>query len=284
MLSFSPIVFVNGVEDAPISPLDRGFAYGDGVFETMAMRGGHLPLLKWHYRRLRHSCDRLGIKFDQLELEQQLAQVLFAASQQDITDAVVKLIVTRGVGGRGYAIPDVGETTFCIIIVPPPENFLKTNKTALNLFLCEHRLGRNKHLAGLKHLNKLEYVLARAEWQDENFSEGLLRDSQDWVVEGTSSNVFIVVDKVLLTPLVNHCGVAGVMRNCIIEHLAPSIARDVKELELTLDDIKQADEIFMCNSVMGIRPVESLEDCRWGSGLVTQELQQGLASLLAAKL
>jgi len=284
MLSFSPIVFVNGVENAPISPLDRGFAYGDGVFETMAMRGGHLPLLKWHFRRLCRSCDRLRIKFDQVELEQQLEQVLFTARKRDITDAVVKLIVTRGPGGRGYAIPDLGETTLCIVVVPPPVNFQRPNNVELNLFLCEHRLGRNKHLAGLKHLNKLEYVLARAEWQSENFSEGLLRDSQDLVIEGTSSNVFIVVDKVLLTPLVNHCGVAGVMRDCIIEHLAPSVARGVKELELTLDDIKQADEMFMCNSVMGIRPVVSLEDCHWGSGDVTQELQQALTSLLAAKL
>jgi len=110
----------------------------------------------------------------------------------------------------------------------------------------------------------------------------LLRDTQNFVVEGTSSNVFIVVDEVLLTPLVNHCGVAGVMRECIIEHLAPSVARNVKQVELTLDDIKQADEIFMCNSVMGIRPVVSLEDCHWGEGGATQELQQALASLLAA--
>jgi len=282
MLSFSPIVFVNGVEDAPISPLDRGFAYGDGVFETIAMRAGHLPLLKWHFQRLCRSCDRLSITFDQGVLEQQLEQVLFAARKRDIANAVVKLIVTRGPGGRGYAIPSLSETTLCIILVPPPANFLRPNKVELNLFLCEHRLGRNKHLAGLKHLNKLEYVLARAEWQDEKFSEGLLRDTQNFVVEGTSSNVFIVVDEVLLTPLVNHCGVAGVMREYIIEHLAPSVARNVKQVELTLDDIKQADEIFMCNSVMGIRPVVSLEDCHWGEGGATQELQQALASLLAA--
>lgn len=282
MLSFRPLIFVNGVQDAPISPLDRGFAYGDGVFETIAMRQGHLALLKWHLQRLNRSCESLNIVLDRNELERQLTQVLLMASNQGILNAVVKLVVTRGPGGRGYVIPEKCETTLCILVVPPPANFLALDTAGINLFLCEQRLGRNARLAGLKHLNKLEYVLARAEWQDDRFSEGLLRDAKEFVVEGTSSNLFIVTNNVLLTPSVKHCGVAGIMRGCIIEHLAPAIDCEVRELELSLDDIERADEVFVCNSVKGIRPAVSLGECQWGVGTLTLNLQQALATFLVA--
>ena len=148
---------------------------------------------------------------------------------------------------------------------------------------CEQRLGRNTRLAGLKHLNKLEYVLARAEWQDELFSEGLLRDAEEFVVEGTSSNLFVVTNNVLLTPSVEHCGVAGVMRDCIIEFLAPAIGCDVKEVELTLNDVERADEVFVCNSVIGIRPAVTLRACQWAVGPLTLKLQLAFTDFLVAK-
>jgi 4-amino-4-deoxychorismate lyase len=147
--------------------------------------------------------------------------------------------------------------------------------------LCDLTLARQPILAGIKHLNRLEYVLARAEWSEPEIAEGLLFDSQGELIEAVTSNVFIVKGGRVFTPYLDQCGVAGVMR---AEVLACAARLDVaaEETRLFLDDVLCADEVFLTNSLHGIRPVRALHGQReWAVGpLLTQRLQHEFWSAL----
>lgn len=271
-----PLISVNGVIGQQISPLDRGFAYGDGVFETCRIDNGQIPLWPLHRQRLLASCDRLFIPLQETLLEQYLQLLLAQVPAQDLVAATLKIIVTRGEGVRGYRLPDNVQPTLCIGIFSAanyPEHYVNRGVTVR---LCRQRLGCNPALAGLKHLNRLEHILARAEWQDEAISEGLLLDGNGHLIEATVSNLFIVKNAGLLTPDLSEAGVAGVMRRFILESLAPQLGLRAEIKKLTLDDLLSADEVFLSNSVFGIWPVaELLGDSprSFFRGEVTRKLQ-----------
>lgn len=283
-----PLISVNGVLDAAISPLDRGFAYGDGVFETCRYSQGSIPLWNFHRERLLHSTERLKIPLDESVLSRHLDAMQTYLRDANITHAVVKITLTRGVGGRGYRLPDQIEPTYCIGVFPcaPLESEQYQNGVAVRI--CDFRLSQTPDLAGMKHLNRLEHILARAEWQDE-FAEGLLLDSQGRVVEATVSNLFVIKNNRLYTPDLLAAGVAGVMRRVIIEELAPRLEIDCQIVEMSLDFVREADELFLCNSVFGIWPINQLTDDR-ESGVeahnwftkhhITSALQQQFAQFL----
>lgn len=196
---------------------------------------------------------------------------------------MVKIIVTRGEGGRGYRLPDVINPTICIGIFPAavyPENY---SDGGVTVTVCNQRLGSNASLAGLKHLNRLEHILARAEWRDENIAEGLLLDTNGHLIEATVSNIFIVKDGALITPDLTHSGVAGVMRRFILESVAPELGLVSVITQLTLDDLYSADEVFLCNSVFGVWPVIHVAGepgYEFPLGKITSELQQFLMKTL----
>lgn len=285
---FDPIVSVNGVLGAGISPLDRGFNYGDGLFETIRLTVSNseprLPLWHLHRQRLLCDCARLGIVLSEAKLQGFVEQILVEARAQNIAAAIVKIVVTRGVGGRGYLPPADAEPTICVGLYPAPAHPAEHGLVGIGLHLCSQVLSASGQLAGIKHLNKLEYVLARAEWRDSSAAEGLLLDASGCVVEGTFSNVFWLKDGVLFTPQLDQCGVAGVMRRLIMTQLAPKLGLQVQEKAVPLDDLKATDEVFMCNSVCGIWPVLSLAGCRWKKGVMTEALQAGLDAHLEGLL
>jgi 4-amino-4-deoxychorismate lyase len=272
-----PLIAINGIVGAQLSPLDRGLAYGDGVFETCKMQSGALRLWKYHSDRLLDACGKLGIPLSPVVLEGQLAEVVAASGA---SDAVVKITVTRGQGGRGYRWPEPMQPTI-IIGVYPAAAYASTNVVeGVRVHLCKLRLGHNPVLAGLKHLNRLEQVLARGEWQDDNIAEGLLLDIQGNLVEAVFSNIFLVKNNQLLTPDLRLAGVSGVMRRYILEDLAPALAIKAQVMQLGLEDLYAADEIFLCNSLYGIWPVrEILAEQAWqkSPGSLTRRLQDGLA-------
>lgn len=283
-----PLISVNGVLDAAISPLDRGFAYGDGVFETCRYQRGSIPLWSYHRERLLQSAERLQIPVDELLLMQYLDSVLTQIAQSGIQYAVVKIILTRGVGGRGYRLPDSVKPTVCVGIFPGSPLQTDQYRKGVAVRVCNLRLAQSPALAGMKHLNRLEHILARAEWQDE-FTEGLLLDAQGRVIEATVSNLFAVKNNQLYTPDLSVAGVAGIMRRAIVEKLAPELGMVCHIVDMELDFLRAADEIFLCNSVYGIWPVNQLVDDRQATGLwqsnysehlVTYKLQQQLARLL----
>jgi len=283
-----PLISVNGVLDAAISPLDRGFAYGDGVFETCRYSQGSIPLWIYHRERLLHSATRLKIQLDENLLTQYLDFMLAYLHDAAIAQAVIKITVTRGVGGRGYRLPDNAVPTYCIGIFPSSELRTDNYRAGVSVRICDLRLACSEHLAGMKHLNRLEHILARAEWQDE-FAEGLLLDTYGKVIEATVSNVFVITNNQLFTPDLSSAGVAGVMRRIMLEKLAPAAELISHTVDMELDFLLAADEIFLCNSVYGIWPVNLLVDDRqsmiasqysFSGHKITHTLQQHLAQLL----
>ncbi|MES2673603.1 MAG: aminodeoxychorismate lyase [Pseudomonadota bacterium] len=279
-----PVIAVNGVIDQQVSPLDRGFTYGDGVFETCRMLNAKIPLWNLHVERLITSCKKLAIPVTRNLVQDFLTQLLSQIAPENLVSAVIKIIVTRGQGGRGYGIPNAMQPTICIGVFPAG-NYSECNYSqGVSVRICAQRLGCNSTLAGLKHLNRLENVLARAEWDDERFSEGLMFDISNNLIEATMSNIFIVNNGDLYTPDLNEAGVAGVMRRLIIDELAPQLKMFVNVKKISHADLISADEIFLCNSIFGIWPVIDVfdqQDNLFVIGKITTALQKLLANRLA---
>jgi 4-amino-4-deoxychorismate lyase len=279
-----PVIAVNGVIGAQVSPLDRGFAYGDGVFETCKILHGKIPLWKLHKERLLKSCEKLAIPVAIDLLEAQLANVMSSVVTTDIENAIVKITVTRGQGGRGYRIPDSVEPTIVIGIFPAADYPQSYFSEGVVVRLCRQRLSCNSSVAGLKHLNRIEQVLARAEWQDDSIAEGIMLDTNGNLIEAVFSNIFLVKNGKLFTPDLSEAGVAGVMRRFIIETLAPRASLKVHIKMLTLRDLTDADAVFLCNSIYGVWPVQKLfgeQEYGFNPDTITLNLQQLLNKALA---
>jgi 4-amino-4-deoxychorismate lyase len=258
--------------DLPLS--DRGLAYGDGLFETIAVRGSRARLLSRHLARLGEGAQRLSIDLDLPALEAELL-AFFA----ELGEGIAKLMVTRGDGLRGYAPPQPSSPRRILLGNPLPSYPASNAEQGVRLFPCITRLAEQPLLAGLKHLNRLEQVLARGEWQDAAFAEGLMRDVSGRVIEGVFSNLFLIKDGVLLTAELSRCGVAGVMRAEVLEQAAcQDIPCEVRDI--AFDELLAADEVFVCNSLYGIWPVRELAAGVWPAGPLTRKLQALIRSLL----
>ena len=245
-----PEVIINGQRDSQISSFDRGLAYGDGVFETIAVKQGKLIFWDDHLNRLIHGCDVLGI--GGLDYNLLKSEVLSTISAKE--DCVIKIIIARGVGGRGYK-PEKNTHTRIIQKHPWPEHSEKLDQQEIEITQCAFRISRQSALSQIKHLNRLEQVLARSEWEDE-FQDGLVCDTNENIIEGTSSNVFFECDNNLITPDLTHCGIEGVMRKKIIEYcLANKISLEIRDFKLS--EINSIRGILLCNSIMGIRQVRT---------------------------
>ncbi|MEQ1487306.1 MAG: aminodeoxychorismate lyase [Methylotenera sp.] len=254
---------INGDLTQIISPLDRGFAYGDGVFRTMVVRGG-LPV-DWplHYQKLVADCAAIGIVCPSAELLMSDFLQLFSIEDIDSNQLeVAKIIITRGEGERGYKPPAVTSPTRVVIKTAIPQFPPEYNTTGVHLHLCETRLAMQAKLAGVKHLNRLENVLARMEWRDEDIFDGLMLDQQSNVIECTMSNVFARFDNVFITPDLSQCGVAGVTRQRIMG-LASVVNLTVEIAPLSLSRLLHADEIIICNSLYGALQVTKIGDVIW---------------------
>ena len=264
---------LNGQRTDSITLHERGLHYGDGLFETVAVIDQNLLCWEQHLDRLLHGCERLRIQFNDFRLLQ--AEVESACL--DLTRAVLKIIITSGIGGRGYKRPKTGLKPNRIIGIYPWPNYPNSNVyKGIKAHLCSTRLGHIPHLAGIKHLNRLEQILARNEWYDPSIAEGLMLDFHDKVIAGTMSNVFIISSgKTLVTPELSFCGIRGVVRQCIFE-LAPILGYKKEVKNLTLTDVYAADEIFFCNSIAGIWPVKQLAEHKYPVGPVSLEVRAAL--------
>ncbi|MGE1153888.1 aminodeoxychorismate lyase [Pseudomonas kitaguniensis] len=266
--------WVDGQPADSVPLKDRGLAYGDGLFETIAVRGGQPVLLDRHLQRLDQGCKRLALLADHALIRSEV--LAYAAA---LGDGVLKLILTRGDSLRGYGI-NPGAPVRRILQGNPPAPYPETHATdGIRLFACATRLAEQPLLAGLKHLNRLEQVIARAEWQDAEHAEGLMRDMSGRVIEGVFSNLFVVRNGLLLTADLNRCGVAGVMR---AEILAQAQALGIPQavVDISLEQLQQADEVFVCNSVYGIWPVRGYAAMSWPVGPLTRKLQGIVRALL----
>ncbi|QWF71480.1 aminodeoxychorismate lyase [Methylomonas paludis] len=265
---------INGERRQTVDAADRGFQYGDGLFETLAVSQGRLQFLQQHLKRLALGCAKLLLPEPDLQLLAAEAQQLAAQAEQ----GVVKIIITRGSGGRGYRQPGVISTTRVLGLYPYPNYPADYQQHGVVVRLCQQRVSGTAALAGVKHLNRLEQILARAEWQDEAIQEGLMLDNSGAVVEGTMSNLFVLKQGTLCTPALTNCGVAGIIRE-IVMNLAAQQHIPVLETVLPPQALFQADEIFLTNSVIGIWPVRQLEQQSFPVGAVTRVLQNQFKAL-----
>lgn len=246
-------MLINGRLADSIAASDRGLAYGDGVFETIAWLNGEPALWQAHMRRLVEGCRRLGLPPPPVD------RLLDEAHQaaRDAETGVVKIVVTAGSAGRGYRRPTTVELRRLVSFSPFPEYPQYWWRNGARVRWCELRLAAQPALAGIKHLNRLEQVLARAEWTDPDIAEGLLCDADGHVIEGTMSNVFLQHRDELWTPRLDRCGVAGVMAERV-EQIAERLGWPVRHTDLTPNQLGQGDGVFLTNSVIGVLPVTEL--------------------------
>lgn len=251
------MILVNGTPAEVVSALDRGLAYGDGVFRTLRTRAGRPLWWQDHVAKLAADCAALQLDCpDAGVLHAEVCRVAEAG------EGVVKIILTRGAGARGYALPQGRAATRVVLSAPLPAYAQADAPDAVALRWCALRLARQPRLAGIKHLNRLENVLARAEWDDPAIFEGVLCDDGGAVISGTMSNLLWIKDGTLFTPDLAECGVAGVARARLLRAAA---RRDIPIHigRLPPDAILAADEIMVCNSVIGVRRAARLGNAEW---------------------
>ena len=240
--------------DSPLL-LDRGLAYGDGLFETIAVCDGQLLCWTAHMARLQRGCAVLALPApDGAQLLREAEQVAAGQSR-----GIVKILLTRGTGGRGYRPPQATQLRRIVGLHEWPSDLDDDRRRPVTTWVCRQRLGHNPQLAGIKHLNRLEQVLASAEWPAPDYFEGLMLDLDGHLLEGIRSNVFLVRDRVLLTPDLTHAGIAGIVRQAVLD-IAPSHGLDVRVGALALTQLTDADELFLCNCVMGLRVVGRVDN------------------------
>ena len=262
---------VNGSFDQAISPVDRGFSYGDGIFRTMVIRNSLPDNWPQHYQKLVADCAVIGIVCPSAELLMSDLQQLFAIDEI----AIAKIVITRGEGARGYAPPAITMPMRVVVKSPMPQYSVNHLINGVNLHVCRIQMAHQPKLAGIKHLNRLENVMARMEWHEDTIFDGLLLDQIGNVIECTMSNIFARFDHTLITPDLSLCGVAGITRQRIIS-LAVMLKLNIEVKNLSFDELLQADEVVICNSLYGAFQVNKI-----GENLLPQ---QGLAKIIRSAL
>jgi 4-amino-4-deoxychorismate lyase len=264
-------MLINGRHQDWVSAQDRGLQYGDGVFETIAVVDGCPCLWDQHLTRLHSGAARLGIPVPESQLIQRESRAVIGTAQR----GVLKLTLTRGVGGRGYRPPKRPVPTRVLAFHPWPSYPASWSREGVSVISCQTRLGENRALAGIKHLNRLEQVLARAEWSDPAIAEGILRDASDRVVEGTMSNLFVWQGNGLLTPRLDRCGVRGLVRDLVLQ-IAAEQQIATAEAEVPHEDLSVAEAMFLTNSLIGIWPVLQLDGRQMNTRAIPKALLQAV--------
>jgi 4-amino-4-deoxychorismate lyase len=269
-------LLVNGSPSDQIPISDRGLQYGDGLFETIAVID--FKPVAWHRHMARLERGERALGFPQAGKDLLLAE----ASElcRESAQGVLKIILTRGSGGRGYRPPEPSQPRRILSLHDWPDYPDYWYTQGISVRLCETRWSRNSRLAGLKHLNRLDQVLARQEWHAPEIAEGLMLDEEGAVISATQSNLFALTDGVLLTPDLSHSGIAGVMREMVIE-AAGQLGVPVSVTSIDLVELKQAESLFLTNSIMGICPVAELDGDGFRVDTTTIKLQQDLTQAVS---
>lgn len=268
----APAARLNGAPTDTLALTDRGLHYGDGLFRTVRITAGRAEGWPFHLERLRHDCRRLDLPApDQAALAADL-EALFA----DGGDGIAKILITRGSGGRGYAPPAQAAPTRLVLRYPPPAHPPEHAEAGVAVGLADIRLARQPALAGIKHLNRLEQVLARRECRDRDWPEALMRTDDGRVIGGVMSNLFVVADGAVHTPAIRDAGVIGATRQRLLAGFAAD-GREVAETDLTLAAILDADEAFLCNSAMPVWPIRAVAGRELPAGPVSAAARAMLA-------
>lgn len=265
--------WVNGIVTAAVPVQDRGLHYGDGVFTTALVADGKIVYLDEHIQRLTRDALALNLP----SVSPWLLRSEFETAAAGQAPAVVKYLLTRGLAERGYRAPERSEATRIVLRSACPAYPQSYWEQGISLRVCSHRLSAQPRLAGIKHINRLDQVLARSEWTGDHPTEGLLLGQGGELICGTMTNVFFVSQGRLLTPSLATAGVAGVMRARVLS-VADALAIPVGVGRYTLENLLAADEVFMCNAVIGLWPVAGCGMRRWphGPGPLTMQLSAAI--------
>ncbi len=263
---------INGDFNQTISPLDRGFAYGDGVFRTFRVKGGAPTDWHLHYQKLVADCAAIGIVCPSADVFIEDIEKLFIDDVIDNITSVAKIIITRGEGERGYVTPAIISPLRVIIKSPLPHYHQHYFIEGVELTVCETKLNAQKQLAGVKHLNRIDNVMARMEWRDDVIFDGIMLDHNEQVIECTMCNIFARFNDTLVTPSLKHCGVSGVTRQRILA-LSTSLDLTVKESSFTLEELYTANEVIICNSLFGALQINKVLAHGWSSQPLAQTLR-----------
>ncbi|MBV1776407.1 aminodeoxychorismate lyase [Burkholderiaceae bacterium DAT-1] len=259
------MMLINGLPAESLSARDRGLAFGDGVFRTMRCEGSAVQFLARHLRRLRHDAARLGIACpDDAVWMREIAQLAKG-------DCTIKLTLTRGVSARGYAVDAAATPTRIVATSPLPD--YSHARQGVSVRRCDWPLSIQPGLAGIKHLNRLDQVMARREWQNPAIFDGLMLNARGEVVEGVISNLFIVRDDAIYTHPLQDCGVSGVSREVMLDILAASGIR-VIEQAFDWSSLIDSECVFLCNSLAGPVPVIACDALRWQTDTRMSQWQQ----------
>jgi len=257
---------INGEFKDSISVYDRGLAYGDGFFETMLWDSFEkkketiFGVEFWlrHLKRIKDGCRLIQINFPSDDEIVRQRNIILKASLKEKKSGLLKMIITRGVGGRGYKFEKNMSPTVIFLSLQKPKIEKEYFKSGVKVKICKTHLSKNTNLFGFKHLNRLDSVLARSEWEDKNFFEGVFVDSKQNILEGTMTNIFFVQKKTLITPPIIDSGINGVMRQVVIDN-AKFFFDKVIIQNINLSDVKNFDQMFLTNSVLKIIPVSKFE-------------------------
>lgn len=263
------MILFNGQMSENTLAHDRGLHYGDGVFTTISVFNAQPLAWSYHWDRLQHDCQILGLNIpSQALLQQEMATLL---SQMHAQRCVLKIILTRQTTVRGYKPDPQAGTNRLLLIYPWSDDPTDYFKTGLRVITSSWALSSQPALAGVKHLNRLEHVLARGAWQDPQIQEAILCDQQGHLVEAIQANLFVIFQETLYTPVLTHAGVAGVMRRIILEN-AQKWQIKVQEDRLPLSWRDKIDAAFLCNSIIGVRPIGQWDDRMLKMSEITQRV------------
>jgi 4-amino-4-deoxychorismate lyase len=261
--------WVDGVQSEAIALGDRALHYGDAVFTTIRVHQHRPCWIDAHLQRLQHSCRAL--RFPEPEWTQLGAQIERAAAIE--AACVVKVLLSRGEGARGYAVQGArGRSVVMAYALPAMDETTYTG--GVQLRFADWVLSEQPALAGLKHANRLEQVMARSEWSDAAIYDALLCNVSGEVIAATSANVFARFGNEVVTPALDRAGVAGVCRQQVFQSPPPGFSVTVAALPRA--KLLGADELFLSNVVRGIVPVRALGDHRFASMAVARLLMRAL--------
>ena len=265
----NPVVLINGEEQDKISVFNRNMQYGDGLFETCVARDNQILFWPRHYSRLEIGCVKLNInKIDEGILLSDIKKAFELSSKKN---CIVKLILSRGDSLRGYGYRDDIEPVRVVIV---SEMYQPLFNKEFSLEYATSGYHSNPQLAGIKHCNRLEQILARSNLSS---NEAIMLDEKENIISVTQGNIYYIFGNKLLTPKLDCCGVVGSRRSLILE-LAMSLKMEALESNISINQAQKADEVFISNSVIGIQPVHSIESYKLGKNPLTEKIQKAFLS------
>jgi len=261
----TPIVLINGAKQSKISIFNRNVQFGDGLFETCVVENKKILFWVNHFARLNRGCEQL--KISKVDESVWLSDVKKALSLCSYDHCVVKLILSRGESLRGYGFKDDIKPVRTVIV---SELHKITLDNSFCLEYCQSGYDSNPKLAGIKHCNRLEQVLARAGLKSD---EGIMLDENHNVISVTQGNIYAILGNTLITPKLDKCGVEGTRRAVILD-LAKLLGIKVKVDTLSMKELDQADEVFISNSIIGIQSISKIDGISFGESPITKKIKE----------